>query len=271
MGTNELVITGGEPLLRKDLPNLLDYIPRRIRVLIATNGISLTSGLLSKITKPNVRIQVSLDSTDRQINDTLRGKGAYDGAMNAINLCLSQSMPLQISTTVTNLNYSTIPDVINFGFSATIPVKLRQFVAKGRGNEKEIRQSLMVTDEQLEKLLSDYVLNPAYKGLVSAEQMPFHQSRGVYRCSAGNSIMYIRSDGCVGPCPSVEGTIGNVNSKPIKEIWNSNFDTFRNKNYKPCGFCGRDKVLLPKNKKYTIFGGAMSFREFTGHGCKCTG
>ncbi len=284
MGAKELVITGGEPLLRKDLPEIIDFASNQhMNILIATNGIALTPETLSKISGPDVRIQISLDSTDRRINDALRGTGAYDGAMKAIELCLSREVPIQLSATVTNLNYPKISGVINFGFKKNIPVKLRQFVSKGRG--KEISEKFMVKDWQLEKLLSDYVLNPAYKGLVSAEQMPFnvpalksraratgfHKSRGIYRCSAGNSIIYVGSDGSVGACPSAEGTFGNINSKSIREIWRSGFGTFRNKNYQPCGFCGRKDVLLPENKSKTPADRIMTFNEFSEFGCKCTG
>lgn len=270
MGAKELVITGGEPLLRTDLSEIIDCASNQhMNILIATNGIALSSEILSKIAGPNVRIQISLDSIDRRINDTLRGCGAYDGAMKAIKLCLAREIPLQISTTVSNLNYPKIPGVISFGFKKSVPVKLRQFVAKGRG--KEIREKLMVDDEQLEKLLSDYVLNPAYKMLVSAEQMPFHKHNRIYRCSAGNSIMYIGSDGIVSACPSVNNAVGNINSKSIREIWSTSFNTFRNKNYKSCGFCGRTNVLLPENKSRATAVRMMTFKKFREYGCKCTG
>lgn len=270
IGAKELVLTGGEPLLRKDLPDIVGYASEHeLRTLIATNGMALTPDLLSDIAKPGVRIQISLDSTDRRINDKLRGTGSYDGAMNAINLCLEFEVPLQISTTTTSLNYASIPEVINYAASNGVPVKLRQFVAKGRGDNKK---ELSVSDRQLEKLLTDFVLKPAYSELVFAEQMPFHQENGIYRCSAGNSIMYIGFDGSVGPCPSVKKAVANINSKSIQEIWKTDFSMFRCKNYKTQGFCGRKEVLLQENKLPGPTGvGLMNYREFSEHGCKCTG
>lgn len=272
-GIKQLVLTGGEPLLRKDLPEIIHTASAHgLETLLATNGRLLTDGFLEEIEPDNVKIQVSLDSIYENMHDMLRGKGSYTGAMNAINLCLEHGVPLQISTTITELNYVDIPAVIEYGASNNTPVKIRRFAEKGRG---ENMHDLVVSDDKLEMLLKEYVLNPKYNGLVSAEQMPYCNGRNIYRCSAGNSIMFIGSDGQVGPCPSSSETYGNIREKLLIDIIGNGLTKNIGTDYRPEGICGRNEILFDektgKTNELPIISGAMSYADFMNFGCKCTG
>lgn len=270
IGVKELVITGGEPLLREDLPDIIHVASKYgLETLLATNGRLLSDGFLQEIKSDKIKIQVSLDSIYENINDRLRGNGSYTGAMNAINLCLEHEVPLQISTTITDLNYGDIPAVIDYSASKNTPVKLRRFVEKGKGGN---RHDLAVSDDKLEMLLEKYVLNPKYNDMVSAEQMPYCNGRNIYRCSAANSIIFIRSDGQLGPCPSSSETYGNMKEKSIKEILENDSKSNRGTNYRPEGICGRNYMLLKeKTGGQPVVSGAMSYNDFMNFGCKCTG
>ncbi len=270
IGVKELVITGGEPLLREDLPEIIHAAKEYgLEILVATNGRLLNDRFLEQTKNDNMKIQVSLDSIDGNTNDMLRGKGSYEGAMNAIKLCLEHEVPLQISTTITELNYGDIPAVIEYGASKNSPVKIRRFVEKGRG---ENRHDLVVSDDKLEMLLEKYVLNPKYNDMVSAEQMPYCNGRNIYRCSAANSIIFIRSDGQLGPCPSSDEICGNILKKPLREIVENYFGSNSGENYRPSGICGRDNILLDKKtNELPVVSGAMSYGDFMDFGCKCTG
>ena len=283
MGAGNLIYTGGEPLLDHDLPDLVNYAcSRGIKVTIATNGKLLTKEFLSGIDKDKVKIQVSLDSIYKEINDTLRGYGSYDAAIRALDLCKEYGVKSQTSITITKMNLGSIPDTIENAKSNGSLVKLRQMVPIGMG---EFQRELMVDDTELNDLIMKYVINPEYKGLVDIEQVPYFlkdNPEAAKVCSAGSSILYIEPDGNVKICPSAKHSVGNVKDKPLNEIYEG-MNRFRGEGHNDSGFCGRPDVLsvgdvekstqpthVPESYT-TLSREPMSTEVFDRIGCKCTG
>ncbi|MFH1127142.1 MAG: radical SAM protein [archaeon] len=280
LGVNQLTLTGGEPFLNPNLADLVKYACNRdMKVIIATNGKLLTGEFLSGIDKNKVRIQVSLDSIYKEINDTLRGEGSYDAAIRALDLCKEYDVKSQTSITITGVNLDSIPDTIEDAISNGSLVKLRQMVVIGRG---ESHRELMVDDNELNNLITKYVLNPEYKGRVDIEQVPYfskNDPKAAKVCSAGNGIIYVEHDGAVGICPSAKHFVSNVRDKSLKEIYRD-MSRFREEGHIDSGFCGRKNVLSLGNgelyskvaESYTDFSRKpMSAEVFGLFGCKCTG
>lgn len=75
----KIIISGGEPLLRKDLVDILKYI-KKLKfkyVSLITNGTLLNDFITSKISKLVDFVQVSLDGSNPLVNDKIRGKGVW--------------------------------------------------------------------------------------------------------------------------------------------------------------------------------------------------
>lgn len=283
MGASNLIYTGGEPFLYPDLAGLVNYACERgIKVTIATNGKLLTGEFLSGMEKDRLKIQVSLDSIYKEVNDKLRGEGSYDAAIKALDLCKEYGIKSQTSVTITKVNLNSIPDTIENAKSNGSLVKLRQMVPIGRG---ESLRELMVNDTELNDLIMKYVINPEYEGFVDIEQVPYFykdKPEAAKVCSAGSSILYIEPDGNVKICPSSNHSVGNVIDKPLKEIY-EDMNRFRGEGHKDSGFCGRQNVLSvrdggktkqhsPVPESYTaISREPMSTEIFNLFGCKCTG
>lgn len=101
LGMTDLIVTGGEPLLREDLPVLIQRIVENECVAdLFTNGSLLTSENLHMLKKAGCdTIFVSLDSPYEQEHDALRGvKGLYRKAIEGIERAVSMDMAVGIST-----------------------------------------------------------------------------------------------------------------------------------------------------------------------------
>lgn len=105
MQIQSVVLTGGEPLLRKDWPEIASALTERnIEVEMITNGYLVTGELLKEMKESGIQqLSISIDGT-RKIHDEIRMKGSYDRCERAISLLHKASMTPFIVTTVTKDN-----------------------------------------------------------------------------------------------------------------------------------------------------------------------
>ncbi len=94
--------TGGEPLLRTDLPYIIEYCKKRgIHVSIGTNG-TLLKRKFNDIKLVDM-ITISLDGP-QEVHDAIRGKGTYKKVMEGIELCKKYNIKFQIDTVISSMN-----------------------------------------------------------------------------------------------------------------------------------------------------------------------
>ena len=110
-----LTLTGGEPFLRKDFIDIISHAKSKyIPLIIQTNGTLLTEEdvkELSKILYPKTdAIYISLEAANKEAHDSIRGKGNFDKAINAIKLLKRYNLPVQINSTLTS---ASAPDLEN--------------------------------------------------------------------------------------------------------------------------------------------------------------
>ncbi|MCW4035174.1 MAG: radical SAM protein, partial [Candidatus Bathyarchaeota archaeon] len=83
-GATYFGIGGGEPLQRKDLPEIIGYAKSLgMNVSLITNGYHLDDKILGTLVRHGVRVSLSVDGS-QLVNDAIRGKGAYEKAVTAI-------------------------------------------------------------------------------------------------------------------------------------------------------------------------------------------
>lgn len=133
-GTKFIVFSGGEPLLRDDLPDIINFCKqKKIHISINSNG-TLIRQRIKEIRKADA-IKLSLDAP-RQVNDRLRGKGAHDTALEAIKVCNDEGIAVNITTVISRYNISHIPYVLNIAKEFNIRVSF-QPVKQERFDEEE--------------------------------------------------------------------------------------------------------------------------------------
>ena len=231
-----LILTGGEPLLRRDLFDLSRYASRKgMMVLLGTNACLINDDVAKKLKDNGFSgIGISLDSIHPYIHDSIRGmKGSWKMAVEGMKACKRQGLEIQIQTTVFKRNYDEIPELVVFAHDMGARVfNLFFLVCTGRGQD-----ITDITSKQYEDALKQiYKLHNQYEGtiLVSAKCAP-HYRRIAYEmnpesalvkyysggCPAGTNYCRITPEGNVTPCPYMDTSCGNLREKSFAEIWNN--------------------------------------------------
>jgi hypothetical protein len=103
LGTEVFYLTGGEPLLRRDLFDLIEGATHRSRAILFTNGTLVTPEWAKQLSRYSERlvVQVSLEGPDEESNAVLRGKESFDRAMEGIRNLLREGVRVGVSSTPT--------------------------------------------------------------------------------------------------------------------------------------------------------------------------
>ncbi len=136
-GAPVLLFSGGEPLIRKDLFELIEYATARgLRAVISTNGTLITPDAAARLKDFNLSyVGVSLDGTEL-VNDQFRGvEGAYARALSGIRACQDVGLKVGLRFTINRRNTSEIPAMFDLIREEGIPrVCFYHLVYSGRGS-----------------------------------------------------------------------------------------------------------------------------------------
>jgi AdoMet-dependent heme synthase len=240
LGTDQVVLTGGEPTLRRDLAQLVNRAHALgQRCLLATNGSLLTSDLARGLRQAGLdAVQVSLDGSTPEAHDRFRGaSGAFESALSAVHQCVSIGLSVQASMTVTAANAHDIAGVADLCRCLGVPLlRLRRLV--GSGAARRHAGILDISPSELRSICDCWVPpHGDYRrtaGLrVEMEQAPFLVTRSALSeaeplsgrilggCSAGIALCVVDPVGNIRPCPSVGMDVGNIRETRFTDIWSS--------------------------------------------------
>lgn len=148
-----LILTGGEPLLRKDLFDIAAYAANKgFTVVLGTNGVLLRERQARLMRQHGIQgASISLDSTDPAKHDTFRHlPGAYEGAIRATGALRSEGLDFSIHTSVTTWNVAEIPGMIDLARELSARVLNIYFLVRtGRG-----QHLTDISPDQYEQLLT---------------------------------------------------------------------------------------------------------------------
>jgi putative heme d1 biosynthesis radical SAM protein NirJ1 len=131
-----LLFSGGEPLTRPDLLELVAYAGKKgIRPTLSTNGTLITPQVAAALKQAGVGyVGISLDGIGAN-NDRFRGKeGAFEAALQGITNCQAAGQKVGLRFTITRYNYQELDRIFDLIDERRIPrVCLYHFVQAGRG------------------------------------------------------------------------------------------------------------------------------------------
>jgi len=151
-----LVLSGGEPLFRKDIFELARYgTDKGLRVALATNGTLVTKEVAQKIFDSGVkRVAISLDGTDAATHDKFRSiPGAFDAALAGFRNLKALGMSVQINTTVARHNAHQLPQMLELAKSIGADA-LHTFLLVPVGCGVDIAAEQMVPPDEYERMLN---------------------------------------------------------------------------------------------------------------------
>lgn len=141
-GSPLLVLTGGDPLKREDLYDLISYsVAKGLRTTVSPSVTPLlTNESIRKLKNAGIsRIAVSLDGSTGEIHDSFRGvRGSHARTLEVLSECDRDGIPIQVNTTVTRYNIGDFENIANL-ISGFNPVLWSVFflVPTGRGKVED--------------------------------------------------------------------------------------------------------------------------------------
>jgi len=229
LGTEMLILTGGEPLLRKDIYDIASAASSQgIWVVMGTNGVLITDKVAQKMIECGVRgVGISIDSLDPARHNGFRGgPNAWEYAVRGLDICRAHGLEVLVQTTVMAMNVDEIPRLIDFAREkGAWSFNLYFLVQTGRG-----QQMNDLSPERTETILSDLVdAQDRYRPMLVRSKCAPHFKRIAYEkgtgglesggCMAGTQYCRITPEGDVTPCPYMTVVAGNVREQSFREIW----------------------------------------------------
>jgi len=136
-GVPVLLFSGGEPLLRKDIIELIRYaVKKGIRTVLSTNGTLISEEIAERLKDAGISyVGISLDGLE-EVNDRFRGvKGAFKKAMEGIENCKKKGIKVGIRFTMNRFNASEVPKIFDLVEKEGIDrVCFYHLVYSGRGS-----------------------------------------------------------------------------------------------------------------------------------------
>jgi AdoMet-dependent heme synthase len=224
-----IILTGGEPLLREDIFDIIEYgTGKGLRLVIAINGTLLDEEKARALKDKGIqRVSMSLDGKDKGSHDSFRGvEGSFDSVMKAAAILRSVELPFQVNTTVTRLNVEdlgAIYDLVRSIGAVAWHIFLLVPVGRGEGlkgkelDTKKYEEVLewLYSVEEKNELEIKVTCAPHYYRIVK-EKGGTPKSAG---CLAGKSFMFISHKGEAQPCGYLEMASGNVRKEGVRKVW----------------------------------------------------
>ena len=207
-GSPVILFSGGEPLLRKDLPELIEKaVKLKIRAVISTNGTLITQDLAMELSDFGLSyIGVSLDGIG-EVNDSFRGvPGSFKAAMKGIYNAMHEGIKVGLRFTMNKRNVSEIPRILDLIMDRT-----KEMIDAGRNIE------VLTVDNHAD---GPYV----YLRMKAQGNPRAHDVLELLKMNGGNSsglgIGCINWDGEVYPDQFWRHQVlGNINERRFSEIW----------------------------------------------------
>ncbi len=178
-----LLFSGGEPLMRKDFYELVDYAASRgLRATISTNGTLIDAEAARQFKKVGIGyVGVSLDGIGEN-HDLFRGhKGAFDRALRGIYHCLAAGLKVGVRFTVTRHNLIEVPEIFRLVKEEDIPRLCFYHLAySGRGSDMVKEDILAEENRELLDYIAEEVLTMEKSGNLKEILTVDNHADGVY-------------------------------------------------------------------------------------------
>ena len=253
-GCPVILFSGGEPLLRPDLPELANYaVSKGLRAVISTNGTLIDKKTAVKLKNIGLSyVGISLDGL-REVHDRFRGRsGAFDDAMNGIRVCMNAGLKVGLRFTVCRENAGEVTGIFKLLREEAISrICIYHLVYTGRGakiaeedlNHQESRALMDTLIDETNKLYASGLKTEVltvdnhcdgpylYLRMLREGNPRASKVLELLRMNGGNSsglgVACVSWDGKVHPDQFWRNKVlGNVREKSFGEIWTDTKNSF---------------------------------------------
>lgn len=228
-GVPMLTFTGGEPTMRDDLVELIDY-SKWFVTRLNTNGVALTSKLAAALRKASLdSVQITLYSHDEAVHNSLVGSKHWADTVDGIKNAVAAGLDVSINTPLCSLNkdyLTTVKFINSLGVRfVTVSGLICTGGAQGQHESYDLNEDQLCDAVFAAKAYCDaqgMEIDFTSPGLISKDKLE-EVGMKVPSCGAALSNMAIAPDGTVIPCQSwlASGSeLGNILTDDFNSIWN---------------------------------------------------
>ena len=220
LGVVHVVFTGGEPLLREDIVELVAYA-HKVGLIsrLSTNGILLTRDMVARLKRAGLtQCGVSIDDPDPGTHDRLRGvPGTFVKAIEGIRHLHEFNLNCRILTYASHRTVTKgLREIIEIGRRLKVmSVYIRFPVASGRW-DNAYHEILSEEERARTRELQDM-------SFVCCEQ----PTPETMCCMCNKSVFHVTPSGEVTPCGYVPYVLGSLRDEPLSDIWERHVSRLR--------------------------------------------
>ncbi|MEA3302650.1 MAG: radical SAM protein [Pseudomonadota bacterium] len=272
-----VVLTGGEPLLRRDLEQLVEHgHSLGLSMVVGTNGVLLNEQRVQSLQAAGAMgMGISLDSLDPHSHDDFRGcPGSWEKTLSGMDLCKKHDLPFQVHFSVTEHNAHEVQSMIDFASASGAHVlNIFFLICTGRGESmsditparyEQVLKQLVEAQQQTGDLIIRARCAPHYKRVAYEHnpESPLTRAQGYEGggCLAGIHYCRITPEGAVTACPYIPDEDGSIREQPFWEIWDDStgFQQLRNPTLGgKCGKCEYQKLCGGCRARPLAMGGTI--------------
>lgn len=221
MGVYSFLFTGGDPLMREDIVDLVSCVDDRAVVNISTPGHMLSEGMARQLKKGGLQaVFIGLDHCDEDKNDEMRGyKQAHSESLVAMGHAREAGLLVALSTVATKdriesgeifrfLDFARNHDVDDIAIFEPIPA------GKIFGEDKHL-----LLEAQRDKIKGIHTFANKKENYPRVIAGPYMDSQEFMGCTAGFNRLHVDAQGNVYPCDVLPFSYGNIKTESIKDIW----------------------------------------------------
>lgn len=247
LGIVELVISGGDPLLRQDAAEIIDYASKLFVTTVYDNG-SMAAKKIEALRNVDF-VAISIDSLDEAKNDYIKGvPGSWRRAMETVEALHKEGVKVSVTPTISQLNLYEILDITTYFTDKGIPVWYCLYSYDASENKNQLfrigkaSDEFIIRDNQAMVKLCDSLIAMKKRNnrilmtdeLLKALRTLFSEGKRTWSCRALRNFLVVDHLGRVAGC-HVHNFAGSVFDLP--KLWNSEkFNTLR-EIYSKCTQC----------------------------------
>jgi MoaA/NifB/PqqE/SkfB family radical SAM enzyme len=248
LGVVEIVLSGGNPLLREDAAEIIEYASNFFITTVYDNGSMATKKL--KALRNVDFIAISIDSLDEEKNDYIKGvRGAWKKAIEAVETLYKEGISVSVTPTISQLNLYEIVDITKYFTQKGIPVwyclysfdqteDKNQLFRIGKANDEFIikdKQAMVKVCDALAEMRKKNRRILMTTKLLKALKHLFLENKRIWNCRALQNFFVIDHLGRIAGCHN-HNFAGSVFDLP--KTWNSEKFNLLRETYNDCTQCG---------------------------------